>query len=110
MNETFLQKKGKRNFVGVQTVSTDVDRVRGWDLLTHGGFVTYPHHDASGLATFVNVRSGSKIWAYIDTPGSSQKTLEEIAPMWDEIFSDNIELAFKKYNIGVLLLKPGDTL
>lgn len=110
MNTMFLQKKGKKSFAGVQTVLADIDHVRRWDLITHGGFITYHHHDVLGLTMFVNGWFGSKIWAYINTPGSSNKTLEEIALMLDVIFCDNVELMFRKYNVGVLLLKPSDML
>jgi hypothetical protein len=40
-------------------------RQQFWELHTHGGFVTYPHHDAAGLCTYVYPRSGAKLWTVI---------------------------------------------
>lgn len=39
-------------------------RAHGWQLLTHGGYVTYIHHDTSGLITVIFPWSGAKIWGY----------------------------------------------
>jgi hypothetical protein len=36
-----------------------------WDLFTHPGFLTYPHQDASGFATYALVRTGCKIWCIL---------------------------------------------
>jgi hypothetical protein len=36
-----------------------------WDLFTHAGFLTYPHQDASGFATYALIRTGCKIWCIL---------------------------------------------
>lgn len=36
-----------------------------WELFTHAGFHTYPHHDASGFGTYSYVRHGCKIWGIV---------------------------------------------
>jgi hypothetical protein len=36
-----------------------------WDLFTHPGFLTYPHQDASGFATYTLIRTGCKIWCIL---------------------------------------------
>jgi hypothetical protein len=36
--------------------------VKGWALLHHAGFLTYPHHDAEGSLTWVRMEVGIKLW------------------------------------------------
>ncbi|KAI5984120.1 hypothetical protein F5J12DRAFT_899406 [Pisolithus orientalis] len=113
MNDVYLPHSGKnagKSYYGVQVVLGDVKRLRGWDLLTHGGFVTYPHHDAAGLCTYITVQSGSKIWGYFDTPGSQDARRENLFKAWDDIFADNVNLKFHKYPLRTIHLQRGDTL
>ena len=113
MNDVHLLKtganKGKR-FYGVQTVSGDSERVRGWDLMTHGGFITYPHHDACGLCTYVTPRSGSKIWVYLDTMNSSSANRTSLFKDWDDIFMASVSMSVPDVPLGALVLQRGDTL
>lgn len=114
MNSTHLPKTGKnehKKYYGVQIISGDSERVRGWDLMTHGGFVTYPHHDASGLCTYVTVRSGTKIWAYIDTESNVSTGKAALYSEWDALFrkSSGTEVP-PEVPMGTLLLSRGDTL
>lgn len=50
------------NEPGAHYVPHDSWRMMNWNLLTMSGFVTYPHHDAGGLGSFMSVRDGAKIW------------------------------------------------
>ncbi|KAG2136434.1 hypothetical protein DEU56DRAFT_913013 [Suillus clintonianus] len=36
--------------------------VKGWALLHHAGFLTYPHHDAEGALTWAKMEVGVKFW------------------------------------------------
>lgn len=47
---------------GIQTYSMDAFNNARWDLFTHTGFHTWPHHDASGMSTWVLIRFGCKVW------------------------------------------------
>lgn len=38
---------------------------QGWRLVTHPGYVTFPHHDCCGMCTYVIGMSGAKIWGVI---------------------------------------------
>lgn len=105
-----MQKNREKEYYGVQFVSGDTERVRGWDLMTHGGFLTYPHHDASGHCTYVTVRSGTKIWAYIDTPTKGSKGSKQIFSKWDALFAGTSEAGSPDIPIGTLVLSRGDTL
>jgi hypothetical protein len=42
--------------LGPKHINFDMWRQQNWELLTHGGFLTYPHHDAGGLCTFAHVQ------------------------------------------------------
>lgn len=50
-------------------VRPDVWRLRYWTLLHHGGFFTYPHHDANGLATWIIPEAGFKFWGILRPKG-----------------------------------------
>jgi len=54
----FQKFKSGRPFV----MSWDMWKSCLWDLFTHAGFLTYPHHDAAGFCTYVFVREGCKMW------------------------------------------------
>lgn len=113
MNATHLKKTEEnegRFYFGVQAVSGDSEKVRGWDLMTHGGFVTYGHHDADGLCTYVTPRSGSKIWVYLDTANSTSADRAKLFEDWDGVFSSSTEMEVTKVPMGALLLRKGDTL
>lgn len=112
MNDCHVPAAGdnrEKQFYGVQSILGDSERLRGWDLMTHGGFLTYPHHDAGGLCTYVTVRSGSKIWAYIGNRKSSPSTRQALFKEWDSMFS-TFETSFGKYQLGAVVLECGDTL
>ena len=113
MNMVHMPKTGRnkeKDYYGVQFISGDTERVRGWDLMTHGGFLTYPHHDASGNCTYMTVRSGTKIWAYLDTPEKSSKGSKELFSKWDSLFAGRSEAGSTDTSIGTLVLSKGDTL
>ncbi|KAF8435844.1 hypothetical protein L210DRAFT_3648501 [Boletus edulis BED1] len=113
MNVAHLSKTGinsGKSYFGVQTMLGDAERVRGWDLMTHGGFLTHAHHDACGLCTFTSVRSGSKIWVYLGTPGDSGVGRESLFKAWDALFLDALKMTLPDVPLGALVLRKGDTL
>jgi hypothetical protein len=54
-----------QGFWGMFTAAWDAWRSIIWDLFTHAGFHTYPHHDAAGFATYTYIRHGCKIWGIL---------------------------------------------
>lgn len=48
---------------GVFTATWDAWKSYVWDLFTHAGFYTGPHHDGSGMGTWIWIRTGCKIWS-----------------------------------------------
>ena len=113
MNLRHFLKMGKnkgKDLNGVQFISGDTERVCGWDIMTHGGFLMYPHHDACGLCTYVTVQSGMKIWAYVDTLMKSGKGSKAVYKTWDSIFTGESVAGSPKVPIGTLVLSQGATL
>lgn len=113
MNDVHLPKTGDNSakaYYGVQGILGDTERVRGWDLITHGGFLTYGHHDACGLCTYTTPRSGSKIWVYLGTLDEDEKDLESLFEAWDRLFAEGLEMRLPDVPVGALVLRKGDTL
>lgn len=50
---------------GPSTASWDAWKSTTWDLATHAGFFTWPHHDAAGFSSYVFTRVGCKIWGIL---------------------------------------------
>lgn len=97
-------------FFGAKVITGDTELVRGWDLLTHGGFLTYPHHDPCGLATYVTLRSGTKIWGFLDTVGSSSTSRESLLADWDNMARRTMSVGVPNAPLGTVVLRRGDTL
>lgn len=102
---------------GPSVLEHDVNRLRRWALLTGDGFYTYPHYDASGLCTWMQVSTGVKIWSYLrirnadtDTASSSKQFIKVVnsAGIW------NYKTASKKLptlaDLHNLFLTPGTLL
>lgn len=66
MNDCYLPRKGDKNLHSIQVITGDSKKIRGWDLLIHDIFLTYFHHDICGLAMYIMVQLGVKIWAIAD--------------------------------------------
>jgi hypothetical protein len=88
----------------------DMWRKQNWEILTHGGFVTFPHHDAAGLCTYVYVESGAKLWAIFRPYITGEPPREwDLRQSMDAMWSPQ---GYKKpFNqAGTILLEPGDIL
>ncbi|KAL0945961.1 hypothetical protein HGRIS_012239 [Hohenbuehelia grisea] len=75
----------KRNYKGVrqvagknpvakagppQSFNRDFYALNEWKLLTSAGYLTFPHHNAGGLCTYITMKTGLKIWGFF-VPKSS---------------------------------------
>lgn len=86
-------------------------RAQGWDIATHGGFLTYTHYDASGLATFLYPRSGAKIWGLVRVkPGALPKTRDELFDLYEHIVDDTWDHMRSITDMKTILLEEGDVL
>ncbi|KAG1790108.1 uncharacterized protein HD556DRAFT_1446460 [Suillus plorans] len=84
---------------------------KGWGLLSHAGFLSYPHHDAEGTLTWIRIESGIKFWAIFHLKGGSS----------DRIQLQHLSVRLADYNTHkewilnhcdgeVIALHPGDML
>jgi hypothetical protein len=55
-----------QDLAGPQVVRMDTWTMLRWNLMCHGGYVTYPHKDANGLCTWIYANVGVKIWAILE--------------------------------------------
>jgi hypothetical protein len=96
---------------GPIVVSHDQIRSENWVLVTHGGAYTALHHDAEGLATYVAVNCGAKIWVP-SRPKPNAKIVynEDLTLACDDLFAKDLKRSTAKRSAGSLLLEPGDVL
>lgn len=99
-----------RRYQGPKVILYDMWRAQGWDILSHGGFVSYFHHDASGLSTFVFPRSGSKIWGYARIKKEcSPQQRKDLFNMFDAILEESGQVS-PSVVMGTVLIEEGDIL
>lgn len=93
-------------------VHPDNFTIRGWSLFHHGGFLTYPHHDSDGSATYVKVKIGMKKWLLFwpkDEESISRTALIRLAELLTE-YENNREEIESKWHIEIVTLRSGDFL
>ncbi|KAF8119971.1 hypothetical protein EV363DRAFT_1193812 [Boletus edulis] len=93
------QETAKENDRGPQMIHLDSWRSGGWDVFTHGGFMTFPHHDAGGQATFSYVRVGAKLWGYLALQNVDNNDQAAVLQAWTKYY--NTPLAGDTYHKGV---------
>ena len=86
----------------------DFVRSRSWNLLTHGGFLTYAHHNTDGQMTWTAYHSGAKLWVFINPKDMSKyKTKEALFQLYNKLLSDNDEVP-DDFDISTILLEPDE--
>ncbi|KAG6378030.1 hypothetical protein JVT61DRAFT_13709 [Boletus reticuloceps] len=84
---------------------------QGWRLLTHPGFVTFPHYNCCGVCTYVVGNDGAKIWAVIRPKwGVCPKSLEGLSEVLDTAATLSSEGCFSDTNVATVCLEQGDTM
>jgi hypothetical protein len=82
----------------------------GWDVATHAGFLTYPHHDASGLVSFLLPRCGAKIWILMRLhPDHEPRTIDELFDIFDWLLAEPQSVP-PEVQIGSIVLEEGHVL
>lgn len=98
---------------GMHTYSVDTLTNARWDLFTHTGFHTWPHHDASGMSTWVRIRAGCKVWAPVipDLPKTPVFTQHDLFDSVREVLRPAPSLGFQKHSQSLcMFLLPDDVL
>ncbi|KAG0691657.1 uncharacterized protein EDB91DRAFT_1257012 [Suillus paluster] len=85
--------------------------VKGWAILHHAGFLTYPHHDAEGSLTWARMEVGVKFWVVFwpKDRHDDRKHLQEIAIRLGN-FTENEDWIRAHCDVEVITLYPGDVL
>lgn len=98
--------------LGPQLMHFDNWRSGSWDVFTHGGFMTYPHNDAAGMMTFSYVRTGAKLWGYLDIDGTDHGNQAAVLKGWNDYYSEPLAYATydKGVKVGTVLLEVGGVL
>lgn len=102
----------RTTLLGPQLAHVDTWRSAGWDVMTHGGFLTFPHHDAGGLITFSYIRAGSKFWGYLHIDDMDSEDQKVVIKAWDEYYSAPMaaDTYDKNIKLGTVLLERGAVL
>ncbi|KAG2081945.1 uncharacterized protein F5147DRAFT_783481 [Suillus discolor] len=92
-------------------VHPDNFTAKGWALLHHAGFVTYPHHDAEGTLTWVRMEAGIKFWAIFSLrDGANNRIgLQDLSVKLAD-YARHKTWIHKNCDAEVLTLRPGDML
>lgn len=85
--------------------------VKGWGLLHHAGYLTYPHHDAEGSLTWVRMEVGIKFWVIFQPIDrhNDRKHIQDIATKLRN-FTEHESWIRANCHTEVITLTPGDTL
>lgn len=85
-----------------------------WKLLSSAGFFTFPHHDAGGLATYVTIKTGMKIWGIFRPKVDTQATADAQAETRKRLMATdailNLKNIEKHADLFLLFLTPGSVL
>jgi hypothetical protein len=93
---------------GPQVILYDMWRSQGWDIITHGGFLTY---DVLGVVTFVTPRSGEKMWGIIKVRSDcSPDNMVDLFEEFNSILDENSPPSEERFVMGTILLEEGDML
>ncbi|KAG2063549.1 hypothetical protein BDR04DRAFT_1123182 [Suillus decipiens] len=94
-----------------RTIHPENFTVKGWGMVHHAGFLTYPHHDAEGTLTWIRMEVGVKLWVYFRPRGRQhdRSHLQNIATRLVN-FTEHTEWLKRHCNAEVITLLPGDIL
>lgn len=83
--------------------------VKGWAILHHAGYLTYPHHDAEGTLTWLRMEIGVKFWAVFRPKNNhhDRNHLQEFVTRLVD-FTNHEEWVRKHCDGEVIVLRPGD--
>ncbi|KAI0738580.1 hypothetical protein C8Q80DRAFT_1275558 [Daedaleopsis nitida] len=102
----------------IMDIPHDIQRMRHWALMANGVYITHPHHDTHGLATWVAVTTGGKMWTIFRPRSGKIADVEEIlikmANARDKEYPgaipENVDYATVPLLPGALLIQAPGTL
>ena len=118
MHLRFTQKarKGKKSSPAVvigdqgpSVIGSPTWTSQGWKIVTHPGFVTFPHHDCCGMCTYVIGTSGAKIWGVMRPKrGSCPQAVEGLSDAFRTAMGMSPQGTFTGADIATVVLEAGD--
>ena len=83
-----------------------------WNLLTHPGFVTYPHKDANDLCTWIYAHQGVKVWGILRPTYNAEKgSKEDVFKAHDAMVRPPADLSWdNESEMYTIFLAAGDLL
>jgi hypothetical protein len=82
---------------------------QGWKLVTHPGFVTFPHHDCCGMGTYVIGTSGAKVWSVIRPKRDScPQDIEGLSAAFQTAARMSPQGMFSGADVATVVLEAGD--
>ncbi|KAG6370279.1 hypothetical protein JVT61DRAFT_12230 [Boletus reticuloceps] len=118
MHLNFTKSKSKKKKCEVNAESNGPAVIRsgtwtsqGWRLLTHPGFVTFPHYDCCGVCTYVVGNDGAKVWAVIRPKrGACPNSVGGLSGILEAAAVVSSEGRFSDADVATVCLERGDTM
>jgi hypothetical protein len=107
-----LMPTTEQGVMGPQVVRIDSLYMLRWTLLTHGGYVTYPHVDANGLLSWLCSDFGVKIWAILNPKyAADDDTRAKHFRLHGKMMNSPVSWTFEEASdMYTTFLSPGDVL
>jgi predicted RNA-binding protein YlxR (DUF448 family) len=78
-------------------------------LLHQAGYVSYPHHDADGVATYIRIESGAKMWVFFRLKSDKGGRAAYANAMMNLVdYANHKEEVHKLWDAEVVFLSPGN--
>ncbi|KAG1830492.1 hypothetical protein DFJ58DRAFT_736948 [Suillus subalutaceus] len=80
-----------------------------WALLHQAGYVSFAHHDADGVATYIRIESGGKMWIFFRLKSQKGGRTAYANSMMKLVgYPDDKEEVHRLWDAEVVYLGPGD--
>ena len=96
---------------GPRVIRAAIWTSQGWRLLTHSGYITFPHHDCCGLCTYVVGNAGAKLWAIMrPKKAKCPNLLQELIETFRTATTPSAEGKYSDADIATVCLEEGDVM
>lgn len=109
-DNTLRTKRMKVDARTADTVPYDAVALNEWKLVASACYLTYPHQDAGGFGTWIELEDRIKIWVFLKPKPGVQGASEALNTLTNLLATDYIlhmENLKQWVNISVLILTPG---
>ncbi|KAG6374927.1 hypothetical protein JVT61DRAFT_3672 [Boletus reticuloceps] len=119
MHLQFSQKAKKRRELYVEIDEGGPKAIRaatwtsqGWRLLTHTGYITFPHHNCCRMCTYVVGNAGAKLWAILQLKQKDDcpTLLRDLIEAFQRATTPSEDGKYTNANIATVCLEEGDVM